>query len=51
MPQMSPLNWLLLMMSFWFLFLSIYMLNYYLFYSSNLNHNKTNKNIYNNWKW
>nr|QTZ18997.1 ATP synthase F0 subunit 8 [Manota sp. WQY001] len=54
MPQMSPLNWLMLMLFFSTIFIIIYMMN---FYSFNINMPKLNKSSilnkknFTNWKW
>nr|ALO70979.1 ATP synthase F0 subunit 8 [Pselaphinae sp. 2 EF-2015] len=49
MPQMSPLNWIMLYMYFTSIFILFNMINYYL-----INYKKNKKKIkiqYKNWKW
>nr|AXS66505.1 ATP synthase F0 subunit 8 [Tenebrionoidea sp. 8 KM-2017] len=51
MPQMSPLNWLMLMLFFITIFLFFNILNYYLILYKN-NFSSSIKKIKNlNWKW
>nr|YP_009995470.1 ATP synthase F0 subunit 8 [Ochthebius scopuli]QNP09925.1 ATP synthase F0 subunit 8 [Ochthebius scopuli] len=52
MPQMAPMNWILLFMMFTIIFLMFNSMNYFSF-----KYNNNNKNIFNkkmsklNWKW
>nr|AYJ22299.1 ATP synthase F0 subunit 8 [Lymantria mathura] len=53
MPQMMPINWILSLLLFLFIFLMFNIMNYYIF--NNMNNNKKNcplfKNKNLNWKW
>nr|AWN56197.1 ATP synthase F0 subunit 8 [Colaspis sp. DPP-2018]AWN56266.1 ATP synthase F0 subunit 8 [Glena unipennaria] len=51
MPQMSPLNWLILFIFFFFMLIIFCIMNFFsLNYNPNMN--KFNmKNIQKNWKW
>nr|QRM17300.1 ATP synthase F0 subunit 8 [Cordylepherus sp. YY-2021] len=52
MPQMSPLNWLILFIFFSLIFIFINMLNYFILnykYSKKNNLKKINNKL--NWKW
>nr|ANJ70273.1 ATP synthase F0 subunit 8 [Hydroporus gyllenhalii] len=55
MPQMAPMNWLILYMFFSMIFIMFNFLNYYLFLiNKNLNNNNNNMKMmkkYFNWKW
>nr|YP_009338130.1 ATP synthase F0 subunit 8 [Trichodes sinae]ANG08440.1 ATP synthase F0 subunit 8 [Trichodes sinae] len=52
MPQMSPLNWISLFLSFSLIFLLINSYNYYFInYSFNKKITKTSSLIKINWKW
>nr|YP_010238876.1 ATP synthase F0 subunit 8 [Anoplophora horsfieldi]QTE20925.1 ATP synthase F0 subunit 8 [Anoplophora horsfieldi]QTV20877.1 ATP synthase F0 subunit 8 [Anoplophora horsfieldi] len=51
MPQMAPLNWLMLFMFFLFIFFTFNILNFYSF-NYNIKFSKKMKSILNyNWKW
>nr|ALO77588.1 ATP synthase F0 subunit 8 [Scraptia sp. SCR01] len=51
MPQMSPLNWISLMLFFLLIYIIINILNYFsLIYTNKLSFKK-NKTINWNWKW
>nr|YP_010329827.1 ATP synthase F0 subunit 8 [Trabala vishnou]UNP54577.1 ATP synthase F0 subunit 8 [Trabala vishnou] len=54
MPQMMPINWMLLFFFFICIFMIFNMMNYYIFFYHNFNYNnkikKINKNNF-NWKW
>nr|YP_010879518.1 ATP synthase F0 subunit 8 [Graphium eurous]WHE44895.1 ATP synthase F0 subunit 8 [Graphium eurous] len=54
MPQMMPINWILLFFFFITIFILFNIMNYYIFQIKNNNHNIINfknskKNLY--WKW
>nr|AFQ62421.1 ATP synthase F0 subunit 8 [Meru phyllisae] len=52
MPQMAPMNWLILMMFFTSIFLIMNFLNYYLFLKTpNKNFFKNKNSNLLNWKW
>nr|QAY82045.1 ATP synthase F0 subunit 8 [Acrocrypta assamensis] len=51
MPQMMPLNWLLLMIFFILIFYLLNNLNYFNLIYSNYNTNFNIKKYTNNWKW
>nr|ARH53821.1 ATP synthase F0 subunit 8 [Elaphrus cupreus] len=52
MPQMAPMNWLLLYFMFTIIFLMFNFLNYYLYLIKNTSNNiKKNINKTLNWKW
>nr|ALO77509.1 ATP synthase F0 subunit 8 [Mordellidae sp. GENSP01] len=51
MPQMSPLNWLTLMMSFITLLIMFNTLNYYTFSYTKSKTDTKKKKISINWKW
>nr|APX39342.1 ATP synthase F0 subunit 8 [Aphthona lutescens] len=50
MPQMMPLNWLILMFFFILIFLLFNNLNYFIFYYKTKN-NLFPMNFKNHWKW
>nr|YP_010759132.1 ATP synthase F0 subunit 8 [Myladina unguiculina]WEX49722.1 ATP synthase F0 subunit 8 [Myladina unguiculina] len=52
MPQMAPLNWLTLMLTFIMIFLMFNIMNYYSFTYNNVTKKMSAiKNIKINWKW
>nr|AOY39334.1 ATP synthase F0 subunit 8 [Uleiota sp. BMNH 833935] len=51
MPQMAPMNWLILYMFFSLIFLYINCLNFYMFSYSNKSYFNTKKKSLINWKW
>nr|QNP10035.1 ATP synthase F0 subunit 8 [Ochthebius delgadoi] len=53
MPQMAPMNWLVLFITFSMIFLMFNSMNYFSFKYNNLNKNKlfNKKLIKLNWKW
>nr|UPX88658.1 ATP synthase F0 subunit 8 [Hydraena nigrita] len=51
MPQMAPMNWLMLFMYFIMMFLLMNSLNYFLFLYSPKNKTMTKLNNMINWKW
>nr|ALO77221.1 ATP synthase F0 subunit 8 [Phycosecis limbata] len=52
MPQMAPLSWLTLFISFTIIFLLLNSMNYFCFnYKTNLINKNFTKKHSNNWKW
>nr|YP_010422510.1 ATP synthase F0 subunit 8 [Penthe kochi]USG58925.1 ATP synthase F0 subunit 8 [Penthe kochi] len=51
MPQMMPLNWLMLMIYFLTLFMIFNIMNYYSLIYKSKNFSIKTKNIKTNWKW
>nr|AYW52171.1 ATP synthase F0 subunit 8 [Anthicidae sp. 1 ACP-2013] len=51
MPQMAPLNWLMLMVYFILIFMMINSINYYLFTYNHKTSSFKKKTIKMNWKW
>nr|YP_002265539.1 ATP synthase F0 subunit 8 [Chaetosoma scaritides]ACF35098.1 ATP synthase F0 subunit 8 [Chaetosoma scaritides] len=51
MPQMSPLNWVILFSFFTLMYLIINSMNYYLVLYTNQNKTNLLKINSNNWKW
>nr|YP_009939490.1 ATP synthase F0 subunit 8 [Chrysomela vigintipunctata]QNV48731.1 ATP synthase F0 subunit 8 [Chrysomela vigintipunctata] len=51
MPQMMPLNWLILLFYFMSIFFLFNIMNYYMFSYSSKTYKKSKKNIMFNWKW
>nr|ALO77162.1 ATP synthase F0 subunit 8 [Phloiophilus edwardsi] len=51
MPQMMPLNWLMLFIMFTLTFLLLNSMNYYMFNYINKNTDNYKLTIKNNWKW
>nr|ARH54172.1 ATP synthase F0 subunit 8 [Chrysomela populi] len=51
MPQMMPLNWLILFFYFTIIFLMFNIMNYYMFSYNFKTYKKIKKNISFNWKW
>nr|UFX34260.1 ATP synthase F0 subunit 8 [Kozhantshikovia vernalis] len=52
MPQMMPINWLMLMLTFIIMILLLNIMNYFIFNNNFKLMNKIKKSSYNfNWKW
>nr|ARH54523.1 ATP synthase F0 subunit 8 [Ocypus ophthalmicus] len=51
MPQMAPMNWLMLFILFTIIFLMVNCINYFSFFYSNKTSNLIKKNNQINWKW
>nr|ALO76971.1 ATP synthase F0 subunit 8 [Malachiinae sp. GENSP01] len=51
MPQMSPLNWILLLLFFSIIFIMINMINYFIMKYQNKNIKTLSKKEMNFWKW
>nr|AXS64959.1 ATP synthase F0 subunit 8 [Coleoptera sp. 5 KM-2017] len=51
MPQMAPLNWILLSLLFIFLFIMMIILNYYIFLYTPINMTKIPLISSKSWKW
>nr|QWB85745.1 ATP synthase F0 subunit 8 [Acanthocinus griseus] len=51
MPQMAPLNWLMLMFYFIMIFLTFNIFNYYLWNPKYSSTNNFKKKMNFNWKW
>nr|AFU50202.1 ATP synthase F0 subunit 8 [Phaedon armoraciae]APX40827.1 ATP synthase F0 subunit 8 [Phaedon tumidulus] len=51
MPQMMPLNWLILMFFFIMIFLLFNIMNYFMFSYKIKSFKNFSKNITYNWKW
>nr|QWB85938.1 ATP synthase F0 subunit 8 [Menesia sulphurata] len=51
MPQMAPLNWLILFMFFVIIFITFNIINYYAFCYLPKNEKKSKTLINFNWKW
>nr|APX39917.1 ATP synthase F0 subunit 8 [Hydrothassa fairmairei] len=51
MPQMMPLNWLILMFYFLIIFMMFNIMNYFMFYYNIKSLKNKSKTIIYNWKW
>nr|UPX88379.1 ATP synthase F0 subunit 8 [Phytobia cambii] len=52
MPQMAPISWLLLFITFFITFIMFNMMNYYMYFPSTPKFQQMNKIIFSmNWKW
>nr|QGA74005.1 ATP synthase F0 subunit 8 [Phratora sp. N57] len=51
MPQMMPLNWLMLMFYFMMIFFIFNIMNFYMFKYNIKTYKKSTKNVFYNWKW
>nr|YP_009538146.1 ATP synthase F0 subunit 8 [Athyma libnites]AYN60928.1 ATP synthase subunit 8 [Athyma libnites] len=53
MPQMMPMNWILSFIFFIMIFIIFNIMNYFIFNYKNIDYNKNNKFMKNNfsWKW
>nr|YP_009995444.1 ATP synthase F0 subunit 8 [Ochthebius nobilis]QNP09873.1 ATP synthase F0 subunit 8 [Ochthebius nobilis] len=52
MPQMAPMNWMILFMMFTMIFFMFNSLNYFSFKYSPINKNSLNNKLWKlNWKW
>nr|QNP09983.1 ATP synthase F0 subunit 8 [Ochthebius sp. IBE<ESP> AN292] len=51
MPQMAPLNWIMLFFMFTMIFMLFNSMNYFSFMYKNMKYNTKKHNLKNNWKW
>nr|YP_009995262.1 ATP synthase F0 subunit 8 [Ochthebius remotus]QNP09652.1 ATP synthase F0 subunit 8 [Ochthebius remotus] len=51
MPQMAPLNWIMLFFMFTMIFMLFNSMNYFSFKYKNIKFNTIKKNLKTNWKW
>nr|ALO76347.1 ATP synthase F0 subunit 8 [Limnius perrisi] len=51
MPQMAPMNWLTLFLTFIMIFLMFNSMNYFMFKYQSKSYDTTTNSFFMNWKW